>query len=994
MKSSVSLKLREPGPTKTCLCFLLWFLIVNLIILVLSVLMSNWSEHNSGRTFDKDFYLKQENSFRNFAIQEIETIYNSSSCPKGWTPLFKNLTTAGNSSYCLCEAQQTGYSLNETLFQKTKSTLLLGKKPDETSLNKECDDSCLKIHSSYSVILQKTHSKLLCAKLLQMTYDQFEVSPNGKCSTGKKLCGKDTRDYLCIDEIHPCPINRIVVKPKIDSDQHKQEIEQYFGGKNFTAVDFSETDHIYYSNEFTDGKVLTQEFNLGRPCYDSSQKALSEKELAELKHFWNGWTVHKCHSRAFSKKENDERYEQLFVINKADLLHENNFFDYLSEESLKLNQSTDNKTSKNFVKNYFSEKMNYEVGIWYKGFINFRNHCKKYDSSLNTFHQLHIEENFSYEEIREKVIGLHTISLCAIILSFVFLLIMFCCKIDDSKIRNQKYRLFFGTLLFVVSTLSLVFVLLTAFYVYNRWRLIQWFCSNDCGDTFTNETFCYAQETLFIFLIFFLVVFILHAIGVIVYLYWLLGLKITKLTKSNKYKTTKKVTSVTSLDQSKLKNDSLKHSYINASFPNIPVTMGKIEEVPEKEEKISSKKKISESKELCIPKKQNGGETHQDNFQMINLNNEYLNNDENSFELGKDGVCQDSFDIQNLNNQYLPNDDDEYQGKQEYALQNSKQNPKLFKHENKFCVEKESFNHQSKIKLVEINKKMNYKISVDELDNIPTQHGYIQTEELEPSNNKTFRPIQKETGSTIKELNFKTLTQTYIKENNTSTTNGQKRRAFEDGFEHQVESVGYINDSGCSNQKKEVIVENEEPIKKRNKKPIWKKSVVSIDDFKHEVQSQGYLYASDDEEYKQMKGKTDKVNKVQIESLSGSNMTREVRKSLNSKMKSVVTIDDIQVIEAVSQPHYIETDNERYDLTQKVKEDVMSNKSKVSMDIIKFSQQHGTSTKTIYYKNGTTFNEFNANKSRYKSLSPIKQIKSKKPIKDEFSFKRANNNNH
>ena len=546
------LKLRKPGRTRTCLCYLLWFFLANAAIFSICAFIANWSEHDSGKTFDKNFYLKQENSFRAFPILDLQSVPSSQNCPDNWQPLFKSVTTPGTSSFCVCQESQTAYSLKEFLNYHEQEIHVTPGEEDESTNQDSCSSECLRLKASFPVMLPRVNSRLLCARMLNIRYDDFELSSDGICPGETRRCGKDSRDFLCLDRNLPCPLNRVRVLPKIQDIQDQRKVNELFEGKSYKIVEFSNTENLYFSNEFPEEVVLTQEFMLSReaPCMDPTQHQMGPTEKNHLGSFWKGWNVEKCHPRSFSEFEVDHRYSQLFSFEKKTLLNDNNFFHYIMEES-KNSFATDNgqsqsnsqegaanesATSREYVRSFLEQSATGSVGVWFKGFTNFRKHCRTDNNSLKTFHGLHVRKNYDYQNVKKQVLGANTIAWVTMIYSIILLAWVFCCRNEKrtKQVQSQPKRLIFGTILFVLSTSSLIILGITVFYIYERYQRLSWLCANDCSDGLTTEVFCYGRYINWIFLICFLAMVILHLIGIFVYIYWLFGLKVRK-DKKEKY---------------------------------------------------------------------------------------------------------------------------------------------------------------------------------------------------------------------------------------------------------------------------------------------------------------------------------------------------------------------------------------------------------------------------------------------------------------------------
>ena len=636
MSSSVSFQLRQTGPTKTCLCFLLWFLIANIIIFSVSTFIANWSEHNSGNTFDKDFYLKQENNYRAYAILDLETVYNKNYCPSGWEPWLKNVVTPGTSSFCVCEHAKTAYSLNEVfdLVRTEKSVSGTSSNSENDSqlnqMNEKCEDSCFKVKTSRPVMLPKINSRLICAKLLRVKYDDYVLSTDGKCPQGKRVCGKDSRDFMCLDEDLPCPINRLEVLDKINNTQDQQKIKALFQNKKYKIVDFSDEQHLFISNEFPEEKMFSHELSVsnGTPCMDPTQHVISSNEQLNLEGFWRGWTVKDCGERGFSTASNDSRYSKLFTVDKGSFLNENKFFDYIIEESLKdisedsTSNSTavlkDNSTSPQYTKKFLLENSDSRVSIWHRGFLNFRPHCREKNNTLGTFHTLHVSEVFNYQSIKKKILGANTVSWVSLIFIIILLIAVFGCKLKENKGKNQKLRLVIGTVLLILSTSSIIFLFLSFFDVLNRWQRLDWLCAQNCGDALLNETFCYGKFVLFVFFVCYVVILGLHLIGILVYIYWLFGVSIFRHTKpksknnASRSKVSLSSISINNIEESIKNNKQVKRTkkgnqnYFSTgdmdSFHSMPLTMQEIQEATEQDEQSSSKKHRANLKNKLVLK--------------------------------------------------------------------------------------------------------------------------------------------------------------------------------------------------------------------------------------------------------------------------------------------------------------------------------------------------------------------------------------------------------
>jgi hypothetical protein len=495
MGKSFNLKLRKPGRTKTCLCFLIWFFLSNLIIFGLSTFIALWSEHDSGKTFDKNFFLRQENGFRVYPILDIKSVSNSSKCPDKWQPFMKSVSTSGTSGYCICQDTNSSYSLNETLqYHESDINISSSNQVNENNNDKACKESCLKLSPSYPIMLPKINSKIFCARVLNVKYDEFVLSSDGECPKDLHLCGKDSRDFLCLDKNLPCPINKVEILPKISNQEDLAKVKTIFEDKNFEIVDFSETENIYFSNEFINQKILTQDLKAskGAPCIDPSQHVLTESESQNLKQFWKGWNVEECHKRSFSDYTTDPRYSRLFTLSKTEFFKENNFFDYLIYESTQkiskdvgIDSNADSKLNKNeitsaeFAKNYLESSTTGSLSIWHKGFTNFRNHCRQNGSSLNTFHQLHLDNVYNYQRIKKQILGANTIAWVTMIYSIILFIWVFICISRKKDAQSQKKRLIFGTILFILSTCSIIFIGITVFYIYERYKTLKWFCEQD-----------------------------------------------------------------------------------------------------------------------------------------------------------------------------------------------------------------------------------------------------------------------------------------------------------------------------------------------------------------------------------------------------------------------------------------------------------------------------------------------------------------------------------
>lgn len=527
-----------------------------MIIFVLSTLIAAWSEHDSGKTFDKDFFLKQENSFRSYAVLDLMSVSASQTCPNQWQPFLKFVSTQGTSSFCICQNANSAYSLNEVLSFKESTREVSNSAPNagSDSTRRTCDDGCMKLDATFPVMLPKIHSRFLCSKLLNISYDNFELSADGTCPEDMKVCGKDTRDFLCLKKELPCPINRLKVLPKIRTDLNRQELEKEFGDKYYKMVEFSDTHNIYFSSEFTEEVVFTQEMQAshGAPCADPSQHSLAASEHEKLSRFWRGNNVENCHERSFSKFKVDSRYSQIFSVEKTEYLNQNNVLSYLVDHSIKkltkglANDSTEffhllreNSTSVQFVRKYLENALTGSIGIWHKGFTNFRNHCRENGSSLGTFHGLHVNQGFDYQRVKQQVLGANTVAWVTILYCLFLLTWVFCCKSKKKDARNQRKRVIFGTVLLILSVSGLAFVGVTVFYVHSRYRRLNWLCQQNCSDEFTTEVFCFGSHINWLFLVLFLVIVILHVLSVFVYVYWLLGVKVKKIrhSKSAKYKT-------------------------------------------------------------------------------------------------------------------------------------------------------------------------------------------------------------------------------------------------------------------------------------------------------------------------------------------------------------------------------------------------------------------------------------------------------------------------
>ena len=542
MPKRTKLKLRKPGPTKICRCFLLWFIVANLAIFCLSTLVAVWSEHDSGQTFDKNFYLRQENNYRAYAIADLISRPRAQSCPAGWSPLLQNVSTPGTHAFCVCAQARKAYALDhfETYSESLLEVKSAGSGGDAAAASgpvEECGRGCSRVPASFPIMLPFVHSRVICAKVFPMVYDDFELSSDGACSEGKKVCGKDSRDYLCVDEALPCPVNKFEILPKVESAADLERIRSHFGDRNYKIIDFSDSHHIFFSNEFPERPLLTQDVRLssGAPCMDPSQHSLFATELGSLSGFWMGWNVSSCHKRSFSGFESDTRYEQLFSTDKASLLRENGFFDYLMSraEQLEANgQSADSAANLQWGRDLMEANTTGQVGIYGRGFVNLRTHCREKGRSLGTYHELHLDANFNYQTIKKQILGVNAIACASLILGLCLLVWVFCCRHKKKRVFSQNQRLIFGTLLFVLSTSSVVLLIVDFFYLFPRFRRLDWLCGKDCGDELTNETFCFGRHVLFVFLVFFLVVAILHVLGVFVYVYWLCTVRMGRSAKS------------------------------------------------------------------------------------------------------------------------------------------------------------------------------------------------------------------------------------------------------------------------------------------------------------------------------------------------------------------------------------------------------------------------------------------------------------------------------
>lgn len=113
LKSTHSYLFPKERNRDQALTFLLFFIIANLVILALAAFVAHSSEYTSSRTVDKEIFLRNENNYRRFGVLELQSVGGGSSCPEGWEPWLKNVSTSGTASFCVCDKGKRGYALSE-----------------------------------------------------------------------------------------------------------------------------------------------------------------------------------------------------------------------------------------------------------------------------------------------------------------------------------------------------------------------------------------------------------------------------------------------------------------------------------------------------------------------------------------------------------------------------------------------------------------------------------------------------------------------------------------------------------------------------------------------------------------------------------------------------------------------------------------------------------------------------------------------------------------
>ena len=584
-KSTLSHLYPETRNKEQALCFIAFFITANLIILALSAFVAHSSEYTSSRTVDKEIFLKQENNYHRFAVLELQSLGTSTSCPEGWEPWLKNVTTQPTQSFCVCQNGQTGYSLSESVSQKSVSknnissltsdagsgeTSLNGttaesktetqSSSEDVNLNKQCKHNCFKLPAVLPVMLPRVSSGLICARPLRMHYDDFTLSENGICPKGQRVCGKDSRDFICLQNEIPCPLNKFVIYPKLTSIQDKAALDAQFSNRKYFTLSLSDTQDLHFSNLFPENKIVTTDLQLshGQPCLDPRESPLSQSEQLWLPGFWKSPKTEQCGKKLDSGIEFDSRWSPVFSISKHAFLVQNKFFDLLFEKSQNLEATdsiqensakSENDTSIQQARDYFAKSLDADTSIYHRSFVNFRAHCRTQNSSsLQTLHYLHKRDTFEYQIIKKRIIGAGTISALMAVLLFSLFIVLKVKKTHLWKHKHKKMKRIAASIIFAISSGTVVFPAILLPYIWKRYSTLKWFCNNDCGDQILKITFCSGSSFLWLVVILFVVLLLIILIMVAVYLFYIISWSSKHKLRQIPRITKQKLKGVTSID--------------------------------------------------------------------------------------------------------------------------------------------------------------------------------------------------------------------------------------------------------------------------------------------------------------------------------------------------------------------------------------------------------------------------------------------------------------
>ena len=427
------------------------YLILTLYIIIISIsTLVLLSKSYKSKELKNKYFEEIEKNFSKKTIKEIKIQKTECSDPK---KNLLNLEFSGTEIYCNC-SNGINYIGRCNLSETKYFYNILGP-------------TCKYINVIENYLLHNIKKIYLCAEFSDLSYSKIKNlnSENKNCEKGFKICGKDSKEFLCFPEELDCPINDIIISNTEKKDLKSQNYKEQKIENNF---------YLYTTNKKVENPLVV-DFKLGYEniCIDPNE------EIAPIKQF-QYYTKNfdlECETE-LGENIIDSRYKKIYSLDKYKLYRDNKLLQFLKK-----------------LPNFDNYSLKYNLDLFTAPYFHFSYKCfeklknEDFLSKIDIIKYLFSEKDSSFNQIIVSSIVLVSIILTISIVGFFL------------GCFNKKINIiaFFGILIFCNLLFITVFVLIIYMLLQDKQKVIflHLLDGADCGDFYINELILEKKNTIY-----------------------------------------------------------------------------------------------------------------------------------------------------------------------------------------------------------------------------------------------------------------------------------------------------------------------------------------------------------------------------------------------------------------------------------------------------------------------------------------------------------------